>query len=238
MDPVDELLRGVRSTSTGRQELTGTLRFTGELTLVAPLRGQAQLADKTVDVGDIAVVRGPFEAESSSAVLLVGTYCVSDGLLDLLPPVLVLDGCDDLTSVYAPGSQVVQNRLFEWLLVCTLRAWFDQQQVPRGWDDATLGPVLRAMHAAPGKPWTLASLAGEAGVSRSTLANRFVKVMGKPPLTYLTDWRMSLAAELLAESTATVGAVAHQVGYADAFGFSAAFKRFYGVSPTQCRRSC
>ncbi|MBB3733910.1 helix-turn-helix transcriptional regulator [Nonomuraea dietziae] len=70
------------------------------------------------------------------------------------------------------------------------------------------------------------------------LAERFVKVVGKPPLTYLKDWRMTLAADLLTESTSTVTAVAHQVGYADAFGFSTAFKRFHGVNPTECRTDC
>ncbi|MEV0085187.1 helix-turn-helix transcriptional regulator [Saccharopolyspora sp. NPDC050642] len=92
------------------------------------------------------------------------------------------------------------------------------------------------MHAAPEKPWTLAALAREAGVSRTTLAGRFAKLVGEPPLTYLTDWRMTLAADLLAESTDPVAAIAHRVGYADAFGFSAAFKRFHGVSPSKYRQ--
>jgi len=94
------------------------------------------------------------------------------------------------------------------------------------------------MHAAPDRPWTLAVLAREAGVSRTTLATRFVRLVGEPPLTYLTDWRMTLATDLLTESTATVSTVAHRVGYADAFGFSTAFKRFHGMSPSECRRTC
>jgi AraC-like DNA-binding protein len=59
-----------------------------------------------------------------------------------------------------------------------------------------------------------------------------------PPLTYLKEWRMALAADLLGEPASTVAAVARRVGYADAFGFSTAFKRFYGASPTECRASC
>ncbi|MCE7006008.1 AraC family transcriptional regulator [Kibdelosporangium philippinense] len=236
MDPVDELLRGVRSTNTGRKHLTGTMRFTGELTLLASLQGEVHLEDNHLNTHDLAIVSGPFEAKSTGAEVLVGTYHAPQGLTKLLPPILIHHECE--APSYEPGSELVQNRLVEWLLVCTLRAWFDQQKVPPGWDDATVGPVLKAMHAAPAEPWTLAKLAGEAGVSRTTLANRFVKVMGKPPLTYLTDWRMSLAADLLAGSTATVGSVARKVGYADAFGFSAAFKRVYGVSPTECRKSC
>lgn len=75
-------------------------------------------------------------------------------------------------------------------------------------------------------------------MSRTTPAGRFAKLVGKPPLTYLTDWRMTLAADLLTETTATVAAVAHQVGYADAFGVSAAFKRIHGVSPSEYRKAC
>jgi len=90
--------------------------------------------------------------------------------------------------------------------------------------------------AAPGEPWTLAALAAQAGVSRTTLAKRFAELVGEPPLTYLTRWRMTLAADMLAESTATVAAVARRLGYADPFGFSTAFKRIYGMSPSEHRQ--
>lgn len=101
-----------------------------------------------------------------------------------------------------------------------------------------VGPVLQAMHAAPQRGWTLALLAREAGVARTTLATRFARLVGLPPLTYLTEWRMAVAADLLAESSATVASVARKVGYADAFGFSAAFKRVHGFSPSECRIRC
>lgn len=204
--------------------------------------------------------RSPGSAEVAPAdrtVLVVGTFQVrtqvAQRLLGVLPPVLVMpgnDGCaslldflDTQSAACPPGQQVVLDRLLDWLLVCALRGWLDQPgAVPVGWfralGDEAVGPVLRAMHAAPDRPWTLAALAGEAGVSRTTLTGRFAELVGKPPLTYLTDWRMTLAADLLLESTATVAAVAHQVGYADAFGFSAAFKRIHGVSPSEYRKAC
>ncbi|MFH8366389.1 AraC family transcriptional regulator [Streptomyces sp. NPDC018031] len=139
-----------------------------------------------------------------------------------------------------PGSQIVLDRLLDWLLVCTLRDWFDRPEAdPPGWylalGDEVVGHVLRAMHQAPDRPWTLASLAVEAGVSRTTLAKRFHDLVGESPLAYLTEWRMALAADLLAEPAATVASVARQVGYADAFGFSSAFKRVRGVSPSAHR---
>jgi len=264
MDPFDDLLRGVRADGAGfdRRELSPpwTLRFTDEttMTMCAPLRGEARLSSRgePVRVGDTAILRGPFTMSGSeSTVLLVGKYHVrskvAERLVGVLPPALVVPdhgGCEPVrefldTQFIAGGSQVVLDRLLDWLLVCTLRDWFDQPEaVTPAWLDAmnddTVGPVLRAMHGAPDKPWTLVTLAREAGVSRTTLADRFAKVVGEPPLTYLTDWRMTLAADLLTNSTATVGAVAHQVGYADAFGFSAAFKRVHGASPSEYRRTC
>ncbi|MFD0383399.1 AraC family transcriptional regulator [Streptomyces stramineus] len=139
-----------------------------------------------------------------------------------------------------PRPQIVVDRLLDWLLVCTLREWFDHPEAaPPAWyqalGDDVVGPVLRAMHQAPAEPWTLASLAAEADVSRSTLAKRFTDLVGEPPLGYLTDWRMALAADLLTEPGATIAGVARRVGYADAFGFSAAFKRVRGVSPSAHR---
>ena len=84
---------------------------------------------------------------------------------------------------------------------------------------------------------TLEAVAAEAGVSRSTLAKRFNDLVGEPPLTYLTKWRMTVAMDLLIEQeTATVSEVARAVGYADPFTFSAAFKRVRGMSPSEFRR--
>ena len=72
-----------------------------------------------------------------------------------------------------------------------------------------VGDALRLLHADPAAPWTIASLAEGAKVSRSTLAKRFADLVGEPPLTYLTRWRMTLAADLLVErEKATIADVA------------------------------
>lgn len=256
MDPFEDLLRGVRADggSLDRVDLAGEVAFASEVALVAPVRGAAVVVvgghRRPVRVGETAAVRGPFALDGFGA-LLVGTFRVrgevSRRLLDVLPPLAVVpdtDGCgyhrDFLDAHLGAGPQVVLDRMLDWLLVCTLRAWVDQPS--SGWfralGDPVAGPVLRAMHAAPERPWTLAALATEAGVSRTTLTTRFADQVGAPPLTYLTEWRMALAADLLTGSTATVAAIARRVGYADAFGFSAAFKRVHGVSPTWYRRHC
>lgn len=171
-------------------------------------------------------------------------------LLDALPPLLTI-ACDDegghildfiAGEVVAdkPGQQIVLERLLDWLLVCTLRAWFDTEEANApAWytaiADSIAGPALRAMHDAPEHAWTVASLAAEADVSRATFAKRFAELLNEPPLTYLTRWRMTVAADLLAEPGASVSSVARRVGYADPFGFSAAYKRVRGRAPSADR---
>jgi AraC-like DNA-binding protein len=79
-------------------------------------------------------------------------------------------------------------------------------------------------------------LARGIGVSRAALARRFNDLVGEPPVTFLTGWRIALAADLLLEPRATVGSVARQVGYGSPFALSTAFKRVRGISPQEHRR--
>ncbi|BBG03510.1 MULTISPECIES: AraC family transcriptional regulator [Pseudonocardia] len=192
-----------------------------------------------------------------STTLVTGAYPVTGEigrrLLDALPEVLRLEPDDTAdpvrallaaeVAVDAPGQQVVLDRLLDWLLVCSLRVWFDRPGgAPPAWysahRDRVVGHALRLLHAEPAAPWTVAALADRAGVSRATLAKRFTELVGEPPLTYLTHWRMTLAADLLTgPDAATIAEVARTVGYSDAFGFSAAFKRVRGVTPSDFRRT-
>jgi AraC-like DNA-binding protein len=197
------------------------------------------------------------DIDSGATTLITGAYPVrgdiSRRLLDALPVVLrveaggtgdaVVDHLAAEVAVDTPGQQVVLDRLLDWMLVCTLREWFDRPggEPPAWWAaqrDPVAGDALRLLHADPAAPWTVSSLAVRIGVSRSTLAKRFADLVGEPPLTYLTRWRMSLAADLLVEQdTATVGDVGRAVGYSDPFTFSAAFKRVRGVNPSEFRRT-
>jgi AraC-like DNA-binding protein len=81
----------------------------------------------------------------------------------------------------------------------------------------------------------VAALAAEASVSRATFARRFTELVGEPPMSYLTGWRLSLAADLLQRTDATVEAVARQVGYESGFGLSVAFKRVHDTRPSDLR---
>jgi AraC-like DNA-binding protein len=199
----------------------------------------------------------PRDDENGSTTLIVGAYPVrgeiSRRLLEALPVVLrvdaggaadpVLDHLAAEVAVDAPGQQVVLDRLLDWMLVCTLREFFDHPggRAPAWWaaqHDPVAGTALQLLHTEPAAPWTVAALAERAGVSRATLAKRFSDLVGEPPMTYLTRWRMTLAADLLLERpTATIAEVARTVGYSDPFGFSAAFKRVRGFSPSELRRT-
>ena len=129
------------------------------------------------------------------------------------------------------------DRLLDLLLIAVLRAHFARRPTrPAGtapYADPIVGPALKALHDDPAHPWTVAELARRAGVSRAALARRFNDLVGEPPMSFLTGWRIALAADLLLEPGATVGSVAPQVGYGSAFALSTAFKRLRGVSPQQ-----
>ncbi|AZM93945.1 AraC family transcriptional regulator [Streptomyces sp. W1SF4] len=186
--------------------------------------------------------------------LIVGAYRASgrrhERLLRALPPVLVVredaEVCAWLETAAADaaqtsaGSQALMDRLLDWALVCTLRSWFDRAGADapswyRGLADPVLAPALQAFHDRPAEAWTVASLATRAGVSRALFAKRFTQLMGRPPLAYLTACRMDEAEALLTDTDLSVAEIGRAVGYADAFGFSAAFKRHRGLSPRTFR---
>jgi len=101
--------------------------------------------------------------------------------------------------------------------------------------DPLVGRALALLHERPARPWTLPRLAKEVGSSRSTLADRFTQFVGRSPMRYLGDWRMQLAARLLADGTAKLSAVASDVGYDSEAAFSRAFKKIVGMPPATWR---
>lgn len=194
------------------------------------------------------------ESPEGSSVLLTGTYevrgSVSDRVIHGLPRVLVVPAgavafptIDVIVAELArdtPGRQVVLDRLLDVLLVSTLREWFDRagEGTPAWYGargDPIVGAALRLIHDDPAQPWTVASLARRAGASRAAFARRFADVVGEPPISYLTCWRICLAADLLRQTDATVDAIARQVGYANSYALSVAFTRVHGVRPTEHR---
>lgn len=142
------------------------------------------------------------------------------------------------------GTDAIVPALLDTLLLHILRTWLDQQATPAtttGWAAALNDPAttaaLQAMHGDPARPWTVATLAAQAGLSRAPFARRFTALLGQPPLTYLTWWRMTTAARLLQETDAPLSAIAAKVGYTSEFAFASAFKRQHGTAPGRYRRT-
>lgn len=193
-------------------------------------------------------------APEGRTTLLTGTYDnageASKPLLAALPALVVLrrdqwrspliDVLAEEMQIAAPGQRAVLDRLLDVLLISALRTRFAAQRehAPawyRAQQDPVVGVALARIHGAPERPWTVATLAAEAGVSRANLAKRFTDLLGEPPMAYLTHWRLAVAADLLTDPEATVTSVARRVGYSTPFAFSTAFKRARGISPQQHR---
>jgi len=96
--------------------------------------------------------------------------------------------------------------------------------------------MLENLHERPAHPWTLDELAREVGMSRSMVAERFAHFVGVPPIQYLTQWRMQLAASLLSSTRYTLAEIAENVGYGSEAALSHAFKRWVGVAPAMYRQ--
>ena len=187
-------------------------------------------------------------------VFLVGAYehlsDISDRLMRALPPVLSLSHdewesplvpllCDEVVKD-EPGQAAVLDRLLDLLLTAVLKAWFAKREAERpSWWSSQGDPIveraLRTMYEDPAYSWTIDELARRSGASRASLARRFRDLVGEPPMTFLKNWRMAKAADLLLDPTETVSSVAEKVGYATPFAFSTAFKRVRGVTPQQHR---
>jgi AraC-like DNA-binding protein len=193
-------------------------------------------------------------SRNGSAQLLIGKYRtrseISHRLLQALPPMAVLRadhgqrllvGLLDQEMVKdEPGQPALLDRLLDLLLVAAVRAWFGRPEAAtsnwaRAQGDPVVAQVLQLMHDDPARRWRVADLADEAGVSRAALTRRFSDMVGEPPMAYLTQLRLDIATDLLRDQHPTVGTVARQVGYGDAFALSAAFKRTFGISPQQYR---
>jgi len=175
-------------------------------------------------------------------------------LVRSLPPVLPADRGPGAAWVRAafdiigaesrsprPGSDVITARLADILVVQAVRHWLESGTPDRGWvaglKDPLLGRALAAFHDEPGAPWSLASLAREAGMSRSSFAARFSDLIGEPPMAYVTTWRMDVAAKMVREERLPLVRVAERVGYQSEAAFNRAFRRAHGVTPGVFARS-
>jgi AraC-like DNA-binding protein len=177
-------------------------------------------------------------------------------LLGALPPVIHLRGGSSALVEWLeptlrfiaseagskrPGAQTVVSRLADVLFIQIVRghlATVDPET--SGWlgalGDPQIGAALGLIHESPESAWTVKSLASSAGMSRSAFASRFTRLVGEPPLHYLTRWRMQKAQSLLRDGRVSLADVASRVGYDSEAAFSKAFKRAVGAAPGAYRR--
>lgn len=177
--------------------------------------------------------------------------CLSRPILSGLPPVFKVNVRTDASGHWLEnsilhlvdeaasgrvGSEAMLAKLSEALFVDTLRRYvaaLAEQQV--GWlagaRDPIVGKSLGLLHVRAAHPWTIAGLAEEVGISRSGLVIRFTRYLSEPPMTYLTRWRLQLAARSLATTSRGVTEIACDVGYESEAAFNRAFKREFGQPP-------
>jgi AraC-like DNA-binding protein len=140
-----------------------------------------------------------------------------------------------------PGGEAMLERMSEMMFVDAVRRYVDMlPEDSRGWlaglRDRFVGRALSLMHDAPGADWTVDELGRRVGLSRSALHERFAEMIGQPPMQYLANWRMQVAASLLRNTTATVASIAQDVGYESEAALARAFKRLVGKPPAAWRR--
>ena len=177
-------------------------------------------------------------------------------LLESLPSIVIVPLCEpekiswitetlrfatQETSSADIGSSVILSRVAELIFAEALRRYTaslpDSEQ---GWLAGLRSPhvsrALSLLHARPSYPWTIEELSAQAGLSRTALADRFQRLLGEPPLRYLTRWRLALAARQLRETQEPLVRIAERVGYDSEAAFNRAFKREFGAPPASWRR--
>ncbi|WP_033215462.1 helix-turn-helix transcriptional regulator [Kitasatospora phosalacinea] len=216
--------------------------------------GTKQVVDAAAVSDRVLAPRTYGDGLPGATTLLHGAYgfrgAAGAHLLELLPPLAAVpagEGTGTALRLLAaetvrqdPGQEAVLDRLLDLVLALALRAWCGRPDAelpswPAALSVPAVGEAIRLLHADPARHWTVAELAARVGRSRTAFAAQFTRAVGEPPLAHLTAWRMVLAADLLRDTDATVAAVAHRVGYRDAFAFSTAFKRTRGLTPSAWR---
>ncbi len=202
------------------------------------------------------IVHGGGGAETRIICGFLGNDAASDPVVASLPRLMKLGVTEGLAGDWVeksirfaagelaggtvPSSTVIA-RVAELLFLEAVRRYLGS--LPAGQDfwsaglrDAAVGRAIELLNRDMRRPWTAAELAREAGLSRSAFAERFTRVMGLPPMQYLTALRLEAGARRLRESRATVAGVAYDVGYESEAAFSRAFKRHFGAAPAAWRK--
>ncbi len=200
---------GVRTTGPSVQLLCGLIRF--DRTLDHPLIGHLPVA--------------------------INLACSSPENTSWLPGIIAQ--FESEISVKNPYSDVIVDRLFEVLFLQIIRGLVESIESPRGFwaaiRDPKINKVLTIIHERYAENLSVESLANEVYLSRSVFMDRFARLVGESPISYLTSWRMHKSIALLRGNQESIERIAEQVGYASAESFSRAFKRYFGMTPNEVR---
>jgi len=144
-------------------------------------------------------------------------------------------------AIGRPGSETVLAKLSELLFVEAVRRYAEAlPQGQTGWlaglRDPYVARALARLHCDVNRRWTVDDLGREVGLSRSALADRFIRLIGAPPMHYLAAWRMQVATQKLRNTSASVAQIAEGIGYDTEAAFSRAFKKAFGTAPATWRR--
>ncbi|MCB1479277.1 MAG: AraC family transcriptional regulator [Rhodobiaceae bacterium] len=192
--------------------------------------------------------------------LICGHFAMAEGsrhlLIEQLPPFIHLRGYGDEAGPWLEatlrvigaeaggsrlGGDLIALKLSEAIFAQAIRAYIEQTHETdggiAGFADPHLSQALTAFHRAPAKDWTVATLAREAGLSRTGFAGRFTERLGVTPMNYVTSWRMQIAREALATRGLSVAEAAEISGYASESAFSRVFKKEVGISPAAFRQA-
>lgn len=196
------------------------------------------------------------ELSAEGAVFLCGAYQfagdIGAALVDALPPVLAFPANvdDPIHSVVTllsremahaqPGQQTALDRLLDLLVVFGLRTGLAKSSNAPAWfraaRDERLSRALQAIHENAERPWSVEELARIATMSRASFARNFQQTLGKTPMQYLSDWRMTLARDLLLTEELSLAQIAERVGYSSQYAFATAFRRHHGEPPKRWRQ--
>jgi len=201
------------------------------------LLGAEGRRDTTIICGFLGCDARPYNPLLASLPRCIHLQGLTDGWLADFPKQVVAE-----SRLSQLGGDTILTRMAELMFIeCLRRHVTAASPEQSGWfaglRDPVVGPALVELHARPAHPWTLAELARAIATSRTVLAERFTRRVGVPPMQYLTQWRLQLAAEQLARGSSKVAAVAAKVGYESETAFSRAFKRATTQSPAEWRRT-
>ncbi len=221
-----------------------------------------QVLDRAGYKGDGVLVYGGAEQDRDTQLICghfsfagpAGRRGTGHMLIDRLPPYILIENYGESAGAWIEatlrmiesevagariGGDLIALKLSEVLFAQAIRAYLEHQSPTdaalSGFADPRISRALGAFHRDPAREWSVASLAREAGMSRTTFAQLFTQKMGATPMQYLTDWRMQIACHGLIESRWNVADAAAQVGYTSEAAFSRVFKKQIGLSPAAYR---